>query len=216
MQHTNERKAVGLGIFWVTFVALTLYMGAVGRVAAADETNTAFSVGSLFEARRFEATLASGVLFSPLWSQVNRPTINYTITALQLGYMLSNVKGKGLLRGNFELAGEAFGSKIFQGPGSYVAGGTLWIRYNFVPTGGRLVPYIEGGAGLTSTDIDRQYVGQPFNFNLEFGVGARFFVARNWSINLEFRFQHLSNADTGNRNVGVNAGGPLLGVSYLF
>ena len=63
----------------------------------------------------------------------NRPPINYTFTGVQLGYMLGDVKGDGWWRGNFELAGEGFGSAIFEGDGSYISGGTLWLRYNFVP-----------------------------------------------------------------------------------
>jgi hypothetical protein len=183
---------------------------------AADAQNDAFSTGDLFQARRFEAMASAGVLFSPIGSPQNRPTINYTVYSLQLGYMLSDVNGRGILRGNFELTGEAFGSTVFQGPGSYIAGGTVWLRYNFIPPGWRLVPYIEAGAGLTTTDIDRDFVGQPFNFNLDLGVGIRFFVARHWSINLECRFQHVSNANTGPKNIGINSYGPVLGISYLF
>jgi hypothetical protein len=35
-------------------------------------------------------------------------------------------------------------------------------------------------------------------------------------LNLECRYQHISNANTGKHNLGINAIGPLLGVSYFF
>src|SRR6266853_4294075 len=130
-----------------------------------DTATNGFSSEGLFEHSRYEATLTSGVLFSPFLATGGRPTINYTITEVQFGYMLSDVKGHGWLRGNFELVGEGFGSAIFEGSGSFIAGITVWMRYNFAPPGWRLVPFAQAGMGLTSTDIDHKYVGQPFNFN---------------------------------------------------
>jgi opacity protein-like surface antigen len=156
------------------------------------------------------------VLFSPFLATGGRPTINYTITEVQFGYMLSDVKGHGWLRGNFELVGEGFGSAIFEGSGSFIAGITVWMRYNFAPPGWRLVPFAQAGMGLTSTDIDHKYVGQPFNFNLDLGLGTRYLLSQHWSLNLEYRFQHISNADMGRHNIGINGHGPVLGVSYLF
>ena len=62
---------------------------------------------------------------------------------------------------------------------------------------------------VVGTDIDRGIVGQRFNFNL--GVEARYFVAKSWAINLEYRYQQISNANLGHRNLGINAYGPILG-----
>ena len=187
--------------------------------ATADELSPpdeGFSANTLFEHGRYEGGLSSGVMFSPFIATHLRPTINYTITAVQFGYMLSNVKGSGCLRGNFELAGEGFGSAIFDGAGSYIAGCTVWGRYNFVPAHSRFVPFGQIGLGLTSTDIDHKIVGQPFNFNIDVGLGTRYFLSEKWALTLEYRYQHISNANSGRHNLGINAHGPLLGVAYLF
>lgn len=85
-----------------------------------------------FQHDKYELTLASGVMFSPIGADHDRSTVNYTLSALQFGWMLSDVKGPGILRGNWELAGEAMGGTVFKGEGSYMVGGTLWFRYNFV------------------------------------------------------------------------------------
>ena len=131
--------------------------------------------------------------------------------------MLGDVKGDGWWRGNFELAGEAFGSAIFDGDGSYISGGTLWLRYNFVPPNSPgLVPFAEAGAGAVSTDIDHSILGQPFNFNLDLGAGVRYLIGRNWSLSLEYRYQHISNAGLNKHNLGINADGPILGIWYFF
>lgn len=186
-----------------------------GGSRSTASANDATGVGP-FEGLRYEATLTSGLLFSPFLATGGRPTINYTITEVQFGYMLSDVKGDGWSRGNFELVGEGFGSGIFEGDGSFIAGVTVWLRYNFVPPGWRFVPFAQAGLGLTSTDIDHKIVGQPFNFNLELGIGTRYLLSQHWSLNVEYRYQHISNADTGAHNIGINAHGPVLGVSYLF
>jgi hypothetical protein len=111
---------------------------------------------------------------------------------------------------------EIFAADIYHGPGNYIAGATLWLRYNFVPEGWKFVPYIEGGGGGTSLDIPHNYDGKDFNFNLEAAVGFRYFIMPRCSLNAEYRFQHISNADLWDKNIGVNASGPSVGVSLFF
>ena len=111
---------------------------------------------------------------------------------------------------------EGFGSGIYEkrsAGGHYIAGGSLYLRYNFIQEGWRLVPYLEGGAGLTSMDINHDYDGMNFNFNLDLGAGARYFITHHCSVNLEALFQHISNADLGAHNIGLNSVGPRLSVS---
>src|SRR2546422_8852583 len=104
-------------------ILLLSVQSAVPGIGAAEAgSTTAFSTSDLFIGGRREAGFGSGVLFSPFVATRHRPTINYTITELQLGYMLSDVKEAGWLRGNWELAGDGFGSAVFEGPGSYVTG----------------------------------------------------------------------------------------------
>ena len=206
-------RQVGAG--WVVFAFL---LGLHTPAGAQEATGAgSWEPERLFAAGRYEATLGSGVMFSPFLATANRPTINYTLTSLQLGYMLGDVRGDGWWRGNLELAGEGFGSALFEGAGNYIAGGTCWLRYNFVPRRSwGLIPYAQAGAGLVGTDIDRALIGQSLNFQLGLAVGVRYLVSQNWSVSLEYRYQHISNANTGPRNVGVNANGPILGVSYFF
>jgi opacity protein-like surface antigen len=208
-------KGVGVGSAVLLLLGLSCARALDGP---AEELQAgAFSADRLFEKGRFETALTGGAFFSPFPPCPNRPSIDYTFTSVQLGYMLGDAKGSGLLRGNFELAGEGFGSAVTKGDGSYIAGGTLWLRYNFVhSTSARLVPFAEAGAGMVSTDLNREIVGQPFNFNLDLGLGTRYFIARNWALNLEYRYQHISNADTAKNNMGINACGPFLGISCFF
>jgi hypothetical protein len=170
-----------------------------------------------FSHGRWEAALTGGVLFSPFLATHGRPTIDYTYSGVQLGYMVCDTLGSSWWRGNFEVAADTFGSAIFEGSGSYIAGETFWLRWNFVPPKLHgLTPYVQGGLGFVFTDIDRSIVGQRFNFNLDIGIGARYFISQRCSVNLEYRYQHISNANMGEHNLGINSHGPILGFSYFF
>jgi len=196
---------------------------AISALNAFAQTNSAlpadnhpFSLDDHFRSGWHEGTAGAGVMFSPFTVGPGRPTVNYAFGYVQAGYMLNNVGHDGFFRGNWELAPEAFGAGIWHRTGHYIAGWTLLLRYNFVPRGWRLTPFIEGGGGTVFTDISHQYDGQNFNFNLEASGGARYFIKRNVSINAEYRYQHISNANTGSRNIGINATGPVVGVSWFF
>lgn len=201
---------------------LLLAFGLGLEIAAAEELPTEpphveLSVpADLFRAGAKEFSVNTGVMFSPVGSPDNRSTINYTVTGLELGWMLYDPKDLGLLSGNIEFLTEVFGNYIYEGEGEFIAGGTLWLRYNFIQEGWRFVPYAQGGAGLTWTDINQQLVGQPFNFNLNLGVGLRWLATSHFSVNLEYRYQHISNANSGDHNLGINSQGPILGVTWFF
>jgi len=181
-----------------------------------DARAQADSLESSFDHGWHEATLTSGVMFSPFAATRGRPVINYTLSELQAGYMLADIRDRGWLRGNAEVVADVFGGAAFQGKGDYLAGGTCWLRYNFVPPGWQWIPFVQGGLGLTAAQMDHRLLGETFNFNLNLGVGTRYFISPHWSLNLEYRYQHISNANISRDNIGINAHGPICGVSYFF
>src|SRR5882762_785820 len=85
--------------------------------AATTRGESDASLDDFFRCGRFEASFGSGCLFSPFAAIRNRPTLNYTISELQFGYMLSDIAGPNLWRGNWEIASGAFGGKVFDGVG---------------------------------------------------------------------------------------------------
>ncbi|MDB6121972.1 MAG: ompW [Pedosphaera sp.] len=198
-----------------------LGLQAAPTLAADNSSSVSFSDQSLsyednFQSGRYEIAVGGGALFSPIGTPKNRPKLNYALGLAQFGLMLTSPPEDGFFRGNFEFAPEVFAASIYEGPGKYIAGGTIWLRYNFIPHHSRLIPFLQIGGGFVVTDIDHRYDGQDFNFNLAAATGLRFFVCPHSTVNLEYRFQHISNANLGNRNLGINAHGPILSVSYLF
>jgi len=174
------------------------------------------STDAAFQKGGWEVGIDSGVMFSPFVFNVQKRTVHYTTSGIQVGYMLDNPDNTGWLRGNFEVVNEVFGDGVFEGRGSYVVGDTIWIRYNFVPAGWKLKPYVQMGGGVEWTDIDRRILGQDFNFNLNLAGGVRYMITPRCSLNLEYRYQHFSDAGMSKVNLGVNAQGVVLGISWLF
>ena len=191
-----------------------------GRAMADDLTTltngTAFAKDENFQPGWREATAGFGIMFSPIGSSYARPRVDYVPGYIEAGYMLSHIHGHGFFRNNYEIAVEAFGAGIYQSTGHYIAGGTLWLRHNLLPEGSRFAPYMQVGGGLVSMDINHMYDGHNVNFNVDAAGGVRFFVRPKMSVNAEFLYQHISNANTGSHNIGINAIGPILSASWFF
>jgi opacity protein-like surface antigen len=206
----------------LTLIALAVVSLAPAARAQLDEqTHKPFAEETLtledgFKKGAWEGRISSGPMFSPIGNPANRPTLNYVVCSLQMGYMLNQPGKDGFFRGNFELIPEGFGAAIYEGGGNYIAGATLWLRYNFVQRRWRVSPYVQLGGGFVFTDTDREIVGQNFNFNLDVAGGLRYMFSSHWALSLEYRYTHISNANTGPKNVGINAQGPILGVSWFF
>src|SRR5689334_5283542 len=148
------------------------------------------------------------------------PSIDLAVASLRVGIMLSNPHGAGFFAGNFEFLGEVFGGGIFQGPGSVEAGGTLFIRYNFIQPRARVIPYMQIGAGGIYTDISeresRGLVSLPVEFNLQGTGGLRFMLNNKWSLILEAGYRHISNATIKLPNRGVDSVGGDIGLGFFF
>jgi opacity protein-like surface antigen len=200
----------------VLLLALAALRCPAGTPLSTATSPTDFSVDENFQRGWHEADVGVGALFSNLVRNANRPNIDYSLLYIQTAYTVTEPQGDAFYRGSFQLAPEISGAGIFHGAGSYVASATLWLRYDFVPQGWRVVPYIQGGFGASVLDIPEQYDGKSFNYNLEAAAGARYFIRPKCSLNLEYRFQHISNADMWMHNVGVNTSGPAMGISFFF
>ena len=176
--------------------------------------------GSPFDRGRHELQIGAGAFFSFGNDELERPELNDADLTARLGWMLNTPSGDGLFRGNVEFLGELFGAGIFEGPGSIFAGATLLLRYNFVQPEARLVPYFQIGVGGVYSDaheeLPQRRLGSALSFNLQTGLGLRFFCSESLAVFVEGNYRHLSNACLADRNNGLNSVGGYLGVSYFF
>ena len=134
----------------------------------------------------------------------------------QLGQVLTEEWGSGLLAGNVELLIEPMAAHYYEPFSASAFGGSLVLKYNFLSFG-RWMPFWDGGAGMLWTDLAPRIPEQStqFNFILQTGPGVSYFVSENWAITAGLRFHHISNANIGDRNTGLNAWLFNLGVSFF-
>jgi len=201
-----------LGIF-VCFAA-SAFAGDVGKNPIVPPPGGPFDRGTL----EFEA--GAGMFGSLSLSAAKRPTINYQLDDLRVGLMYDSPRHTGFFRGNNEFVIEVFGAPVTKGPGSYLTGGSLLWRYNFVQPGARLVPYVQLGAGMLDNDVYRGHnqreIGEAFEFVLQGDLGLKYLINDRWAVAAEADFRHISNADFAPRNQGLNSIGGLLQVSRFF
>ena len=212
-------KSIGVAAL---FVALLPMSGSAGTDYSKSLTVPVPEIDPFAKGMR-EFNVGSGYFFSPVIATGGRPTLNYVQGDLALGWMLTSPSpmfGMECPRGNWELLANAFGTTVTDGPGGYMAGGRLLMRYNFVHPNARLVPFFQlGGGGLINNiyrDQQQHLVGGQFEFTLVADLGMRFFFTPRCALVLAADFEHVSNAGTASRNLGVNAAGGTLGVSCFF
>jgi hypothetical protein len=176
-----------------------------------------------FAQGQYEFGATAGYLVSPVFAKKGRPKLNYAQVDLSLGMMLTSpapLFGKNCLRGNWEALVNVCGMKVVSGPDGFLAGGRLLLRYNFVQPEARWVPFCQIGAGILGDDVyenrDQRLIGSGLEFTLVADAGLRYFINRCWAAILMADFEHISNANTASRNVGVNAAGGMLGLGYFF
>lgn len=88
----------------------------------------------------------------------------------------------------------------------------LQFQYEFTSVG-RVTPYLTAGAGVLYAEINRRETGADINFNLSVAAGAKYAVSDRWSLVLEYRHIHISNAGLDEPNSGLNTNTFLAGVS---
>ena len=175
---------------------------------------------SLFDRgmREFDTTM--GWMCSPISSTWHRPKYNYAQLNFRYGWMLNSPSGSGFFRGNYEFMANLMGSEVTWGPGTWMAGGRVLLRYNFVQPNARLVPFFTlGGGGLADDayqERPQRVIGSGFEFTLVVSGGLRYFVNKDCAMVLSANFEHISNAGTAERNLGNNAFGGEFGISKFF
>ncbi len=170
---------------------------------------------------RLTFQLVTGSLFSTKFSDTHVHTLDYWQTNFRLGCLLNKPGSTpSLLRGSFEALLEITGSVIYKGPGTYLVGATALLRYNFVQPSARFIPYLQAGAGFVYNDAYQEQnqdgIGQSIEFTPQASLGFRYLIRPNWSLDGEFMYHHISNANLAPRNDGVNSLGGFIGVTYFF
>ncbi len=143
-------------------------------------------------------TMGAGFGVSAMGSSVAH---DLTVTTLHVGKLLESERP--FLR-HVELAGELWSGAQYHPDTAFLVGLTPVVRYHFLP-GSRLDPFLDGGAGITATDIGRPDLSTTFEFNLQAGAGFHWVLWKNMAFTFQARYIHLSNAHIDTPNLGVNS-----------
>lgn len=134
-----------------------------------------------------------------------------------IGMIVTDELRAGLLSGNLELAVEPLFARFTKPFPAEAAGGSWVLKYNLLSFG-RWVPFWDAGAGMLWTNLAPRIPEQStqFNFVLETGPGVHYFLTKSLTMTAGVRYSHISNADLGQRNTGLNAVLPYFGASWFF
>jgi hypothetical protein len=141
---------------------------------------------------------------------------DFALMSLTYGHVLGHVLGEGhWYRGNFEGRLELWGGGQYSPSSELVIGLTPHLRYDFA-TGTRLVPFLDGGAGVTATSIGPPDLSGTFEFNLQANVGAHWFLRDHLALSGEAGYMHMSCAGIHHPNLGANNVCFMVGVTWFF
>lgn len=134
----------------------------------------------------------------------------------RVGMVLTDPLGKSWWQGNIELLLEPVFARFTKPFAAEAAGGSFVLKYNFLSFG-RWMPFWDAGAGMIWTNLAPRIPEQStqFEFVLETGPGVHYFVTDRITWTMGVRYHHISNANLGDRNTGINGVLPYVGVSFF-
>lgn len=97
---------------------------------------------------------------------------------------------------------------------AYGGGGSpIALQANFLHDR-RVQPILFSGGGFLAFN-QRMFYATKFNFTAELGAGVQVFTSRHHSIDFGYKYHHISNANRGNTNPGMDSHVLFIGVSYF-
>ena len=150
-----------------------------------------------------------------------RPDTGFVLGQLRFGMMLYSPAGPGILRGNLEAMVEVYGAGIYTGPGDRSTARASSCATTSCNRSSRIVPFAQvmfGGAYSDAADDDpvQRLMGREFLFSFGGEIGLRCMLTERMSLIGGIEYRHLSNANTADRNVGLNVLGGTIGLSWFY
>jgi len=172
-------------------------------------------VGNGFREDTFDAGFSLGAGFGTRILG-SRQAHDLALASVSFGWVFTDVVAPDKWwRGNWEWLNEVFSGAQVNHDNHYFVGGTTGLRYSFA-TGTRWVPFIDGGVGLSGTDIDSPDLKGIFQFNVQVGVGTHYFLRDDTAVTLQYRWLHFSDGGTTAVNHGTNTEMFEAGLTWFF
>jgi len=143
------------------------------------------------------------------------PEIDISSVGIRWAHLWAE-RGSGFLRGHPSVAVELIPMNIFlEDSQSTWAGGLNLLYEHHFAVRGRVLPVCRFGAGFLYSSREIPEGETEHNFSLLAALGLDILVTPTTSLLLEYRFHHMSNANTGYRNPGINAHTVIFGLSFF-
>ncbi|MBX3308287.1 MAG: acyloxyacyl hydrolase [Nitrospira sp.] len=200
-------------VFWLSTLVI---IGVLGEGSGAIAQSS-------FEARNVmtkgTAELGGAVGYAQGTTVVgNGPSANRSAVFVmpRLGVVLTDPLGTDWWQGNVEFLVQPVFARFTQPFAAEVTGGSFLLKYNFLSFG-RWVPFWDVGAGMIWTNLAPRIPEQStqYEFVLETGPGVHYFMTDRITLTMGVRLHHISNANLGDRNTGINAVLPYIGISFF-
>ncbi|MCH9698220.1 MAG: acyloxyacyl hydrolase [Gammaproteobacteria bacterium] len=200
----NTRNIVLIGLLCVAFSA----------TASNGQYSDRFGAGNLYAS--LQGGWGKGFSLGSLAGDGDGKNVEYVAILPQLGIGLSDVVGgTSWYRGNLDAVFEGEFLAGYEPNSGYSAGLSLLLRYNFLYSE-QWVPYLELGGGIGYLDFDLRNQADGLIFYPQAGLGLHYFFTDNMSVDLGWRFHHMSNANTELPNNSINSSLLLFGFSWFF
>jgi hypothetical protein len=225
-----------LAFFTLMLTCLTcpaVFLGQDSKSQSSDETlreskPTDFN-RSIYYKNKLEFSLETGwlpinipfVFDFLLGAGYNQTPLKYTLvpTVASLRWHMGDVRGPGILRGNWDLTLSGAFTVIPRGPETHYGAYDMGIRRNFVRPTWRVAPYFEYRLGLGRIDAKGPQgvpytQGQDFTFTMMMGSGVRYNFNPRYAISAGISWMHISNlylSEPKFLDYGINVYGPMVG-----
>lgn len=221
LSHTHNHRRIGallraLGLLAVRLAVPVLLVVSLCR-AEADPTSP--SARDILKRGTIEVGGVVGfwqALRFPFQESSSNPNRSAVFIKPRIGMVVTDEIPAGLLTGNLEVLAEPVFAHFTQPFPAESAGGTLVFKYNLLSFG-RWMPFWDVGTGMLWTNLAPRIreLSTPLNFVVETGPGVQYFMTEQTTLTIGVRYNHISNADTGERNIGLNAILPYAGLSWF-
>ena len=132
------------------------------------------------------------------------------------GYFLTEQKGRGWYRGQFENIVELPLHLAVDPRTRIMTGANLLGSWKFTGLASdRLYPYVFAGGGVLFVDLGLPTMGSRLDFSYGGGNGIQYLYRKDLALSAEYRYHHISNASTAEPNEPLNSSKFLFGVSFF-
>jgi lipid A 3-O-deacylase len=192
---------------------LALFFFIIGRPAKAA---TAGEVRQYFPATSTEYSFLAGYGITHKGFGATRTQVQTVDFIGRYGYFLSDQMGQGWYRGQFEHIVELPLHLVVDPKTRIMTGANLLANWKFTGLAERrLFPYAFAGGGVLFVDLGLPTMGSRLDFSYGGGTGIQYLWHRDLAFSGEYRYHHISNADTAEPNEPLNSSKILFGISFF-